>query len=121
MITVGASDDNGTANLSDDKLPTWSSVGPTPDTLAKPDLVAPGRKIVSVRVPGSTLDLLSPTHREGPTTIRFSGTSEAAAVAAYSEGGVGPEDAAAAREAVPEGSKAAMRAVTSVRPRKLGE
>jgi serine protease AprX len=35
-----------------------------------------------VRVPGSTLDLQSPSHIEGPTTIRFSGTSEAAAVAA---------------------------------------
>jgi serine protease AprX len=33
-------------------------------------------------VPGSTLDLQSPSHIEGPTTIRFSGTSEAAAVAA---------------------------------------
>jgi serine protease AprX len=82
VLTVGASDDSGTASVSDDTLPSWSSVGPTPDRLAKPDLVAPGRKIVSVRVPGSTLDLLSPTHVEGPTTIRFSGTSEAAAVAA---------------------------------------
>src|SRR5712691_7537572 len=82
VLTVGASDDNGTPSPTDDLLPTWSSVGPTPDGLAKPDLLAPGRKIVSVRVPGSTLDQLSPTHIEGPTTIRFSGTSEAAAVAA---------------------------------------
>src|SRR6266849_1203648 len=82
VLTVGASDDNGTAAASDDSIPTWSSVGPTPDGLAKPDLVAPGRKLVSVRVPGSTLDLQSPSHIEGPTTIRFSGTSEAAAVAA---------------------------------------
>jgi serine protease AprX len=82
VLTVGASDDHGTAAPSDDSIPTWSSVGPTADGLAKPDLVAPGRKIVSVRVPGSTLDLQSPSHIEGPTTIRFSGTSEAAAVAA---------------------------------------
>jgi serine protease AprX len=81
LLTVGASDDNGTASPADDVIPSWSSVGPTPDGLAKPDLVAPGRKIVSVRVPGSTLDLQSPTHVEGPTTIRFSGTSEATAVA----------------------------------------
>jgi len=73
VLTVGASDDNGTASPTDDTIPFWSSVGPTPDGLAKPDLVAPGRKIVSVRVPGSTLDLASPTHVEGPTTIRFSG------------------------------------------------
>jgi serine protease AprX len=82
VLTVGASDDNGTVTSADDTIPSWSSVGPTPDGLAKPDLVAPGRKIVSVRVPGSTLDLQSPTHVEGPTTIRFSGTSEAAAVVA---------------------------------------
>jgi serine protease AprX len=82
VLTVGASDDHGTAVPADDSIPSWSSVGPTADGLAKPDLVAPGRKIVSVRVPGSTLDLQSPTHVEGPTTIRFSGTSEAAAVAA---------------------------------------
>ena len=81
VLTVGATDDSGTASPADDVLPTWSSVGPTPDGLAKPDLIAPGRKIVSVRVPGSTLDQLSPTHIEGPATIRFSGTSEATAVA----------------------------------------
>jgi serine protease AprX len=81
VLTVGASDDSGTASPADDVLPTWSSVGPTPDRLAKPDLLAPGRKIVSVRVPGSTLDQQNPTHIEGPSTIRFSGTSEATAVA----------------------------------------
>ena len=81
VLTVGASDDSGTASTADDVLPTWSSAGPTPDGLAKPELVAPGRKIVSVRVPGSTVDLQSPTHIEGPSTIRLSGTSEAAAVA----------------------------------------
>src|SRR5207244_2511851 len=46
--------------------------------------LAPGRKIVSVRVAGSTLDRQSPSHVEGLTTIRFSGTSEAAAIAAGS-------------------------------------
>jgi serine protease AprX len=81
ILTVGASDDNGTVSPSDDSIPFWSSVGPTVDGLTKPELVAPGRKIVSVRVPGSTLDRQSPTHVEGPTTIRFSGTSEATAMA----------------------------------------
>jgi serine protease AprX len=65
VLTVGASDDNGTVSSADDSIPFWSSVGPTSDGLAKPELVAPGRKIVSVRVPGSTLDVLSPTHLEG--------------------------------------------------------
>src|SRR6185503_20903825 len=72
---------NGTAATSDDVLPAWTSVGPTADGVTKPELVAPGRKIVSVRVPGSTLDRQNPTHVEGPTTIRFSGSSEATAMA----------------------------------------
>jgi serine protease AprX len=81
LLTVGASDDNGTARTTDDLVPTWSGVGPTPDGLPKPDLLAPGRKIVSVRVPGSTVDQEIPDHIEGPTISRFSGTSESAAVA----------------------------------------
>src|SRR5262252_1176847 len=36
-------------------MPSWSSEGPTLDGIAKPEVVAPGRKIVSVRVPGSTI------------------------------------------------------------------
>jgi serine protease AprX len=81
VLTMGASDDNGTVSVADDSIPFWSSVGPTADGLAKPEVVAPGRKIVSVRVPGSTLDRQNPTHVEGPTTIRFSGSSESTAVA----------------------------------------
>ncbi len=82
VLTVGASDESGTSASSDDVIPFWSSEGPTVDGLAKPDVVAPGRKIVSVRVPGSTIDQQLPTHVEGPETIRLSGTSEATAVAA---------------------------------------
>src|SRR6266540_2689206 len=81
VITVGASDDAGTASPADDSVPSWSSRGPTNDGIAKPDLVAPGRKIVSLRVPGATLDKLIPDHIEGPRTFRLSGTSQAAAVA----------------------------------------
>ena len=80
LLTVGASDENGTAQRADDVVPAWSSQGPTADGVAKPDLVAPGRKIVSARVPGSTLDLLMPTHIEGAQTFRLSGTSQATAV-----------------------------------------
>ncbi len=80
VITTGAADEAGTAGYSDDVIPSWSAEGPTADRIAKPDLVAPGRKIVSVRVPGSTLDRLLPTHIEGPQTFRLSGTSQSAAV-----------------------------------------
>ncbi|HEY0580859.1 MAG TPA: S8 family peptidase [Chloroflexota bacterium] len=82
LLTVGATDDAGTAATTDDSVPFWSSRGPTESGIAKPDLVAPGRKIVSLRVPGSTLDQQLPTHIEGPRTFRLSGTSEATAVVA---------------------------------------
>src|SRR6266567_1225309 len=82
VLTVGAADESGTSSPADDVIPSWSSQGPTADRVAKPDVVAPGRRIVSVRVPGSTVDRLLPTHIEGPQTIRLSGTSEATAVTA---------------------------------------
>jgi serine protease AprX len=82
VVTVGAADESGTPSTSDDVVPSWSSEGPSVDGLAKPDVLAPGRKIVSVRVPGSTIDQQLPTHIEGPQTIRLSGTSEATGVAA---------------------------------------
>jgi serine protease AprX len=85
VITVGAIDDNGTATLADDAIASWSSQGPTTiDGLAKPDVVAPGRKIVSLRSPGSTLDLLLPDRAVAgldplvPAYFRLSGTSMAA-------------------------------------------
>jgi serine protease AprX len=82
VLTVGAADESGTPTTSDDVVPSWSSEGPTRDGLAKPDLVAPGRMIVSVRVPGGTVEQALPTHIEGPELFRLSGTSEAAAVTA---------------------------------------
>ncbi|HEX8967554.1 MAG TPA: S8 family peptidase, partial [Chloroflexota bacterium] len=82
VLTVGATDEAGTAVVTDDLIPAWSSQGPTLDGLAKPDVVAPGRKIVSVRVAGSTIDRELPTHIESPSLTRLSGTSEATAVAA---------------------------------------
>jgi serine protease AprX len=85
VITVGAIDDNGTATLADDAIASWSSQGPTAiDGLAKPDLVAPGRKIVSLRSPGSTLDRELPDRVVAgldplaPAYFRLSGTSMSA-------------------------------------------
>jgi serine protease AprX len=49
VITVGAMKPMGTATRSDDVLASYSSKGPTLyDHVVKPDLVAPGNKIVSV-------------------------------------------------------------------------
>jgi serine protease AprX len=55
-ITVGATKTNGTASRLDDTVASYSSKGPTlVDHIVKPDLVAPGNRIVSLSAPGSTL------------------------------------------------------------------
>src|SRR2546423_629673 len=47
-ITVGATDTHGTVKRSDDTIASFSSKGPTPlDRLAKPDIVAPGRRVIA--------------------------------------------------------------------------
>jgi serine protease AprX len=78
VITVGAVDDRETPAISDDRLPLFSSWGPTAHGEAKPDVVAPGARVVSLRAPGSAIDalpgLVDATYRRG------SGTSMAAAV-----------------------------------------
>jgi serine protease AprX len=83
VVTVGAADDHGTISPRDDTLAPFSSWG-TANSNAKPDLVAPGRRIVSIRVPGSALDKLFPDRvvvaKNGSTYLRLSGTSMAAPV-----------------------------------------
>jgi serine protease AprX len=78
VITVGAVDDRETPGIDDDRLPAFSSWGPTAHGLAKPDVVAPGGRVVSLRAPGSAIDglpgLLDAMYRRG------SGTSMAAAI-----------------------------------------
>jgi len=85
VITVGAADDHGTVTPRDDTLAPFSSWG-TADSNAKPDLLAPGRRIISIRVPGSALDSLFPDHvvvaHNGSTYLRLSGTSMATPVVA---------------------------------------
>jgi serine protease AprX len=80
VVSVGAIDDRGTAGLGDDLLPDFSSRGPTlADGLSKPDLVAPGGHLLSLRAPGSTIDTQFPPANPGPYR-RGSGTSMAAGV-----------------------------------------
>ena len=67
VITVGAMKAEGTANKSDDKIASYSSKGPSVvDHFVKPDMVAPGNIIASLRVPGSTLDYGNPGNRVNP-------------------------------------------------------
>lgn len=87
VITVGALNAWHTGDTADDSVTTYSSRGPTRgDLVAKPDLLAPGNRIVSTRAPGSHLDLLYPERRvaddpEHPELVDYfelSGTSMAA-------------------------------------------
>ena len=55
-LTVGASNARGTAQRSDDVMATYSSRGPTAiDGLLKPELVAPGNRIVAPAAAGAYL------------------------------------------------------------------
>jgi serine protease AprX len=85
VITVGALDTQGTAERSDDRVASFSSRGPTLyDLVLKPDVVAPGARIVSARAAGSTLAARYPERHVGGAGpdgyLQLSGTSMAAAV-----------------------------------------
>jgi serine protease AprX len=78
-IVVGAVDDVGTAGLGDDKLASFSSYGSTSDGFARPDLVAPGKNVVSLM--GNSGMGLAADHAsniQDGTYFRMSGTSVAA-------------------------------------------
>ena len=81
LLTVGGLDEAGTAARRDDTVPAWSSRGPAPQRVAKPDLAAPGTSVVSVRAPGSVLEAAYPSAAVGDAWFRGSGTSMATAVA----------------------------------------
>jgi serine protease AprX len=76
VIAVGATDTQGTPDPADDRVADFSSRSDA----RGPDVVAPGTGIVSLRVPGSTLDTEFPGARVGDGFFRGSGTSQAAAV-----------------------------------------
>ena len=88
VITVGATRTLGTATRVDDTVASYSSKGPSViDHIVKPDLVAPGNRLVSLRATGSTLDKSYPQYAVGPAsgTARYfvlSGTSMATPVVA---------------------------------------
>ena len=81
-ITVGAADTAGTAAVQDDLVAPFSSRGPTADGLAKPDLLAPGVALVSLRAPRSTIDTFRPAAQVGADYFRGAGTSQASAILA---------------------------------------
>jgi serine protease AprX len=80
VITVGAVDDLGTKTVSDDKLAAWSSRGRTQDGFEKPEMVAPGAKLVSTMAPGADYLGLCSTCVVDGSYFRVGGTSMAAGV-----------------------------------------
>lgn len=81
VVTVGASNDEGTLPVADDKVPVFSSRGPTRSNgLAKPDVVSPGVHTISLRSPGSAIDQqFGHSARVGDHYFRGTGTSMATA------------------------------------------
>jgi hypothetical protein len=89
VIAVGAVDTRETLSRFDDAVTDYSSRGPTRfDLQAKPDLVAPGHRAVSLSAPGSLLFENYPSLQvyggaeSVPAYLRLSGTSMAAPMVA---------------------------------------
>jgi serine protease AprX len=79
VLAIGANDPGSNLNSNgDDRVPDWSARG---DGLRNPDLVAPGKSVVSLRAPGSHLDQTHwSTAQVGTRFFKGSGTSQSAAI-----------------------------------------
>ena len=79
VITVGAMKTNATASRADDLIASYSSKGPTlVDHVVKPDLVAPGNRVVSLDgEKNSELADSFPENEVGSYYFKLSGTSMA--------------------------------------------
>ncbi|MFD2043465.1 S8 family peptidase [Ornithinibacillus salinisoli] len=81
VITVGAIDDQNTVSRTGDEIASFSSRGPTLYNEIKPDVVAPGVNIVSLRSPRSYIDKQRDTRVDKYYTT-LSGTSMATPICA---------------------------------------
>jgi serine protease AprX len=80
VITAGALDDKGTFTRLDDVLAPWSSRGLTQDGVAKPEVLAPGARLVSTLAPNSDFAHLCPECIVDGKYFRAGGTSMSSAV-----------------------------------------
>ncbi|MFN2641671.1 MAG: S8 family serine peptidase, partial [Actinomycetota bacterium] len=77
VIAAGADDPRGTETVADDVVAEFSSRG---NSTRHADFLAPGKSVISLRVPNSYIDEHAPAGRVGTRFFRGSGTSQAAAV-----------------------------------------
>ena len=81
VIAAGSSDHRGTSSPKDDVVGAWTNEG---TAQRRPDVVTPGKSVVSLRVPGSYADRGHPEGLvDGDTSARFfrgTGTSQSTAV-----------------------------------------
>jgi serine protease AprX len=90
VVTAGSLADQGTAERGDDRVSVFSGRGPTKDGFEKPDVLAPGEHVVSLRVPGTELDrrsrsdLRSESRADSAASLygRLTGTSASSAMVA---------------------------------------
>ena len=80
VITVGASDINGTSSRADDFPAPWSAWGYTQDGFFKPEVAAPGRYMVGAVPSGASLATQYPSRVVAPGYMWMSGTSFSAPV-----------------------------------------
>lgn len=80
LLTVGGLDERATATHGDDVVASWSSQGPAPQHVAKPDLVAPGAHVISTGAVGSTVWNGNPNSHLSGGYMVGSGTSFSTAV-----------------------------------------
>jgi serine protease AprX len=80
VITAGATDDRGTFRTTDDMLAPWSSRGVTQDGVSKPEVLAPGTRLVSALAPNSDFHEMCKECVVDGRYFRLSGTSMSAAV-----------------------------------------
>jgi len=79
VITVGATDDKGTASMNDDVVTSFSAYGTTSDGFIKPDIVAPGKNIIA-RIVNMNMGIpnVHPANIISNAYFKMSGTSTSA-------------------------------------------
>jgi serine protease AprX len=80
IITVGASDERGTPDFSDDTIASFSAHGTTSDGFSKPEIIAPGKDIISILGPGTWISEHPEHVVMNGDYFRLSGTSMSAPI-----------------------------------------